>query len=600
MTIASAPPLILSIHVGHNATAALGRDGEILGVLSQERCDYIKNSSGFPTDAIFSLLRQLNLKISDIDEVVVCSKEIYPPSCYDFLYNKKASSKNGFYGFFKRVFLSSPFFSSLFLPLRWVRKIGYLAEGERYLVKKLNILGLSDRSVFRYDHHICHAAAAFYSFSTSASLAISLRRPAVITLDGYGDDTCAAVFRVGNDNCLELVSRTSGEHSIGAMYAETTKYLGMKVLEHEYKVMGLAAYPLKKYFLPVFEKLFKDYITLDSKDGLKFKARHDPARHFYLHLEKGAHGERFDNIAAALQYCVETTVGKWVGNVVTTLQADRLFFGGGVFMNVKLNKSLIESAKASQYTFMPSCGDESLAIGGLYQHFSKRGIETKPLKSVFLGVSFTNEQVRDYLMESCCDNDFVISFHEDIDDLVAELLSQGKVVGRVTGRCEFGARSLGNRAVLGNPSTMETFFKINNQIKSRDFWMPFAPSILSEMATEYLEGYNSSRDSANYMMTAYKATAVGRVHLRAAVHQGDGTLRPQIVCSDANPRYHRLIKRFQSRTGFGGVLNTSLNIHGKPLNSTIAQAMDTLRSSRLRYLAIENYLVEKTTGAVDE
>ena len=180
-----------------------------------------------------------------------------------------------------------------------------------------------------------------------------------------------------------------------------------------------------------------------------------------------------------------------------------------------------------------------------------------------------------------------------MNETVAGLLADGHVVARFAGGNEWGARSLGNRAILAHPGRMESFYTVNDQIKCRDFWMPFAPSVLDSAADQYLEGWSMDRTPAPFMITAFQSTEMGREKLVAALHRGDGTLRPQVLTEDANPDYYDLIKRFEAKTGTGAVLNTSLNRHGHPLAATPEQALDTLVHSGLQYLAIGSFLVKK-------
>ena len=176
---------------------------------------------------------------------------------------------------------------------------------------------------------------------------------------------------------------------------------------------------------------------------------------------------------------------------------------------------------------------------------------------------------------------------------IAELIANREIVARFSGKCEWGARSLGNRAILAHPSHMESFYTINDYIKSRDFWMPFAPTILDKNAHSYLKNYNSSKIKAPYMITAFEATKLGVQHLRAALHQADHTLRPQVLEYNANPSYYRLIENFEKRTGIGAILNTSYNLHGFPLVSSLDQAIMTIENSELKFIAIGDFLLQK-------
>ena len=189
------------------------------------------------------------------------------------------------------------------------------------------------------------------------------------------------------------------------------------------------------------------------------------------------------------------------------------------------------------------------------------------------------------------ENSYKIEYFEDIEIKIAQLLSEYKVVARFWDRCEWGARSLGNRAILGNPSDMKTFYEINDMIKKRDFWMPFAPSILKEDSNLYVR--NPKNIDAPYMILALEATKLAKTHLKAALHQADHTLRPQFVDKEMNPYYYKLISSFKELTGIGGILNTSFNLHGYPLVGSLEQAIFTFENSGLNYLALQNYLVSK-------
>jgi len=262
-------------------------------------------------------------------------------------------------------------------------------------------------------------------------------------------------------------------------------------------------------------------------------------------------------------------------------------------MNVKLNQQIQEMNEVHQAFFMPSCGDESNPVGACYDHAASKGISTSPLSNLFLGVSFSNDEIEAFIDERGLRKQYTVEKYDDIEARIADLLAECQIVARFAGRCEWGARSLGNRAILAHPSHMESFYTVNDYIKSRDFWMPFAPSMLDSAAPNYLSNYRPEETKAPHMITAYAATELGVEHLRAALHQGDHTLRPQVVEASASPKYHRLISLFEEKTGVGAVLNTSFNMHGYPLVATPDQALLTLKNSELKFLSLENYLISK-------
>jgi carbamoyltransferase len=243
----------------------------------------------------------------------------------------------------------------------------------------------------------------------------------------------------------------------------------------------------------------------------------------------------------------------------------------------------------------PSCGDESNPIGAAYyvyiHKFQKPAKSTKRVKQLYLGPSYSNEYAEELIKKIDLKRKYKVDFYKDIEGTIAEILAKGGIVARLAGKCEWGARSLGNRAILGDPSKMETFYTVNDQIKMRDFWMPFAPSIMEERQHDYIE--NPKNIDAPYMIMAFHSTQLAQKELRAGIHQADKTCRPQIVNKEWNPEYHRIIKEFEKETGIGAVLNTSFNLHGEPIVCSPEDAIHTLEDSGLQNVAIENYIISK-------
>lgn len=586
---------VISIQIGHNATVALAEDGAICGVLSQEKCDNIKNSSVFPHDAITALLAELGWRADEIDRVLIASINNFPKQGY--VYQRDANNnyvdKSPVIRFAK--FLRDSFVGKAFpFVFRWLRNkrlASILARGRVELFENLERAGLGNCEVEFVEHHLCHARAAYHS----APDALKAEKGLVLTIDGAGDDLCATVSIAHPDGRFERIASTDENYSPGYIYSTTTRFLGMKALEHEYKVMGLAPYAKEEYMLETYERIFKPMAWVSKSNPLTFETA-IKAPQFYEYLAKHAVGERFDNIAAALQHLTETLVIEWIGNCIKQTGIRTIFTGGGLFMNVKLNKRIQEMPEIDQVFFMPSCGDESNPIGACYDYFQRQGVSTKPLNNLYLGVSYSNDDIKSEIARLIDDEAYEVTYHEDMEAKIASLLHEQEIVARFKGPCEWGARSLGNRAILAHPSYMESFYAVNDYIKSRDFWMPFAPSMLDHKAGEYLTDYHPEKAQAPFMITAFEASELGKRSLKAALHQGDHTLRPQVVTAEAAPSYHRLISLFADKSSVGAVLNTSFNLHGYPLVSTPEQAVFTMENSALRYLALENYLIRKKDG----
>ena len=578
---------ILSIQLGHNATVGLLKDGEIIGLISQEKFDNIKNSSAFPKEAIEWLLDEF--KVDKVDYIAVSGLKIYPAQTEAFKETQENNEKS----------LKQKIADNLFLCLgekksfqEWYfKKVLASQDSIQQKAKKIffekmaeilkeDINDIEKKTVF-VEHHKCHAYSAFYALNKDKN-----EKALIVTLDGSGDYYAATVNLYENGE-IKRIASTKWIYSIGYIYSKTTVFLGLKPLEHEYKVMGLAPYAKEEYVKKVYEKYFKDVIWI--KDNLEFEAK-IPTNRFELYLKENVCMQRFDNIAGAVQKLTEELVTKWIDLAMDRFNVDRVYTGGGVFMNVKLNKKIMELDRVKKPYFMPSCGDESNPIGAaFYVYKEKSKKDPKPLKDLFLGIKYSNDEVKEFLKKY--EGKYLIKYYENIEEKIASLLADFKVVARFWDRCEWGARSLGNRAILGNASDMNTFYEINDMIKKRDFWIPFAPSILKENASLYIK--SPKNIDAPYMIVAFDSTDLAKKHLIAAMHQADHTLRAQLVDKEINPHYHKIISEFKKLTGIGGILNTSFNLHGYPLVATLDQAMFTFENSGLKYLALQNYLVSK-------
>jgi carbamoyltransferase len=216
---------------------------------------------------------------------------------------------------------------------------------------------------------------------------------------------------------------------------------------------------------------------------------------------------------------------------------------------------------------------------------------------MYLGGSYTNDEVLNFITKNNLESRYSIAKFEDVNKRIAELLSQFQIVARSSGRGEWGARSLGNRAILANPSDLKSFYMVNDTIKMRDFWMPFAPTILDTYASLYIKNWETVKtkveESLKFMILTVDSTELGRNHLRGALHQKDHTFRPQICSQFDNENFYDLLQKFEGLTGIGGILNTSLNLHGLPLVGDFEQTFYTFENSDLKFLAIENYIISK-------
>jgi carbamoyltransferase len=581
---------ILGIQLGHNSTVALLEEGKITCAVSEEKFDNIKNSSNFPSRSIRWILESRSPNPTDISYIAVSGILIYPRQLElvesrSEIYSKGSSTRD----YIKYILAKR--FPELYWKYILFKSSSIKNIGKQRLIETLSkVLRLSkkelEEKVILVPHHTCHAYSSLYTFGVFDGPAL------ILTLDGSGDYSCSTV-NVYNpkDGHIKRIVQTKWIHSPGYVYSKVTEYLGMKPLEHEYKVMGLAPYAKREHAERIKEKVFKPLLWIHPHKPFEFYSR-IPTNRIDYYLKDKLFKERFDNIAGGLQLWLEELVTEWIKNIINATNIRRVFFGGGVFMNVKMNKKIMEMDEIEECYFMPSCGDESNPFGACFYVYKKlTGEHPRPLEDLYLGPSYTLEEVEQFLKERGIFEKYKVEFYEDIEKRVAELLANFKVVARFKGRAEWGQRALGNRSILANPSDMRSFYEVNDAIKQRDFWMPFAPSILDEDEDKYI--VNPKKVKAPYMILSFDTTELARNHLKAAMHHRDKTVRPQIVYKWQNPDYWRLINYFKQLTGIGGVLNTSFNLHGYPLVATLEQAIFTFENSGLKYLALENFLISK-------
>lgn len=580
---------ILTINNGHNSTAGVFEDGECLNIFHEEKFNNVKNSSGMPVEVLDYLDKLHNLKTMDL--------------CVFSYTEQVAWSDDGvgiekaYTGFIKDAYQYVEYITgwkNIFWNLRMLIFNKFLLPKGResvknYLHKKYEI---SKEKIIFTDHHLNHCLSPLYFYDLPSKNKDYL----LISLDGVGDSYCAKVYKYNHKKEeLNLYQDIRYEDSPGILYREVTAAMGFKRLEHEHKIMGLAAYVSEeKYFQDIYKE-FKKLICFNSEVG-KFEAKFNLNSSIF-HLDKLFKRKRFDNIGAALQKITEELVLEWVRYLIKETNIKRLAFSGGVFMNVKLNQKILELDEVEEAYFQPSCGDDSLIVGAAANEFRKEKVELKPIKTMFLGHSYSNKEVEKYLKEKGAFEKYEIEYYDDIEKKSAELLANFEIVPRFKGQGEWGARSLCNRAILGNASNLETFYEVNDQVKMRDFWMPFAPTMLAEWGPKYIENWEMYKkkayDSSKYMILTYNTTELARKHLRAAIHQKDFTMRPQLVDQDDSGDMYKLLKYYEELTGMGGLLNTSLNIHGYPLVGTLDQALFTLDGSGLKYMTLENFLLKK-------
>jgi carbamoyltransferase len=331
-------------------------------------------------------------------------------------------------------------------------------------------------------------------------------------------------------------------------------------------------------------------IILNPKMPLEFENRISPF--IQSKLKTMLSGQRFDNIAAAAQRHLEDLLVNWIKKAIQKFDVHKIACSGGVFLNVKANKRIIEMDEVEDLFVYPASGDDGTAVGAGLQAYFKYCIseglkpEKIPLTDLYYGPSFSDDQIKRVLKETGWIKK--AEYHKAIDSVIGEFVADGKIVARFNGRLEYGPRALGNRSILADARDLRTVGRINFAIKHRDFWMPFAPTIIENYMDEYL----LNPKKAPYMILAFDTTN-NRDEIIAGIHTADKTCRPQTLNKDWNPEYREVLEAFQEKTGVGGLLNTSFNLHGYPIVCSPSQALWTFENSQLDGLALGNYYLTK-------
>jgi carbamoyltransferase len=566
--------LICGMNSSHTASAVLLRDGQVLSALQEERPTRLKNQSGYPGQAISNLLKHESLDWKDVDAWVFGGYETYSEL------GMKEGDRSARIRSYKNMLSPVGQLKRLLrnTPLR--KRIH--AQRRESQVQQLLAQGVSRDKIHAIEHHRCHAATAYYGAGADSDTL-------VITLDGAGDSLCATVSIPEANGQLKRISSIDESHSIGNLWSVITALLSMVPLEHEYKLMGMAPYAdrdradkAKKIFSRAFQT---------AEDGTWKRASGVPDMMFsYEYWRKQLEFTRFDDVCGGLQVFTEEFLTAWIRGWLQRTGRRKLRLSGGVFLNVKLNKCIAELSEVDDLYIFPSCGDETNCFGAAWSFMADRGQaeQLQPLQTLYLGPEPSPEAYA-HGATKAKQQGWNVSEPPVIEETVAELLANGEVVARVSGREEFGARSLGNRAILADPSRTDVVKVVNKAIKCRDFWMPFAPSVMAEQADRHVA--NPKNLAAPYMILAFDSRNTAEV--RAACHPEDATIRPQVVTRENNPNYHRLLQAFHKQTGRGTILNTSLNIHGEPIVSSPDDAIGVMQRSGLNYLALGPYLISK-------
>jgi carbamoyltransferase len=571
---------VVGVHNGHNSSAAVVQDGQLAFALQEERLTRVKNQGGLPKLTLQRISSDYPVDGIGNESLPVAFGGRNLTACdwqREAILKSYGQSSSGPVGNLKRLARRNAFVSD---SINFVKF--------RNLEKELNtVLPREHPDALGFDHHLCHAAAAYFGWGKMDEKVL------VLTCDGAGDCACGSV-NIGENGKLKTIARTEESHSVGAFFGKITYLLGMAPMEHEYKVMGLAPYAENAREARKLAEEFDQLFEFDPHNPMMWRRNNgSPAMQFAAdYLADRIQRKRFDHVAAGAQLFIEQFLARWVENCVRLTGIRRVALSGGVFMNVKANKRILELPEVEELFVFPSCGDETNAIGAAWLRYHQMYKQIpQPLEHLYLGTACTDEDVDRAIKKYEFTSAVFIEETSDIERQVAELLANNKIVARFKGRCEFGARALGNRSILANAADAHAVRTINSMIKCRDFWMPFAPSVLTERSEDYFR--KPKPMPAPHMIMTFDTHEEKRAAIPAAIHPQDFTGRPQEVSEATNPFYYSLIKHFEELTGEGVILNTSFNLHGEPVVCTAEDALRVFDVSGLQYLALENVLLKK-------
>jgi carbamoyltransferase len=574
--------LILGLNMFHaDASAAIVRDGEIVFAIAEERLNHIKHFAGFPALAVQACLDAVGARITDIDHLAVGQDS-------DANLTKKV-----------QYALANPAKILNFMKLRQRKES--MRDVRSLLANALDVPAQSMRfHEHHLEHHIAHIASAYYCSPWDKAAGFSY--------DGSGDFVSTMMARCeGNE--IEVLERVFLPHSLGSFYTMICEFIGYNKYGDEGKVMGLAPYGKDAYCDQIREiihtrnggfELDLDYfMPLGSNQGMEVLPDGTVrlARHFSDRMTTLFGPPREPNteiaprdmdLAYAMQHCFEEISFHLLNQLHRQVPIENLVMAGGCALNSVVNGKIFDKTPFRQTWIQPAAGDEGLAIGAALHtyHSVLKQPRCHTMKNSYLGPEFSDSRIESDLKKA--NLQYRKLERQPLLDAVAEQIATGNVTGWFQGRMEWGPRALGNRSIVAHPGLPNMKDILNARIKQREWFRPFAPSILVERQHEYFEHDHPSP----FMLHVYKIRPEKREQL-CAVNHVDDTGRLQSVSHEENPLYYDLIRAFERKTGIPVILNTSFN-ENEPIVCQPAEAIDCFKRTRMDALAIGPYLVLKT------
>jgi len=583
----------------HDSAACILKGGKIIAAAQEERFTRKKHDASYPKNAIEFVLKYANLKLSEVDQIVFFEKPFL--KFERLLETYVAFAPKGFISFSKAM------------PL-WIKEKLFQKNFLFNELKKHDEKYNSDVNIFFSDHHLSHAASAFFPSP--------FKEAVVLTADGVGEWATTTVA-VGKNNKLEIKKEIHFPHSLGLLYSAFTYYTGFKVNSGEYKLMGLAPYGN-----PIYEDKVKKLIDIKEDGTFRLNQKYfnyatglTMTNNYFHNLfgqkPRNSKNERLTqfhmDIASSIQKVTEEIMLKLAKAIRNEYGINNLCLAGGVALNCVANGKILKEKIFDNIWIQPAAGDAGGSLGAaLALWYIEQGNEriinpNDDMAGSYLGTEFSQIQIEDELKSIGAI--YEVENYENLIEKTSDYLSKEKAIGWFQGRMEFGPRALGGRSILGDPRSDKMQKNLNLKVKYRESFRPFAPSVLKEDLSNWFE---MNVDSPYMLLVAdinlnkqivmtneqKKLFGIDKLNIKRseipAVTHVDYSARVQTVSKNTNNRYYDLISKFKEKTGCPVLVNTSFNVRGEPIVNTPTDAFNCFMGTELDFLVIGNCVLDKT------
>ena len=561
----------LGVHFESHDTGAslVNEKGEIIAAVNEERLTRRKEEDATPINSIKAIFEMTGLNAEDISSLALSGSA---PGVRKDIQDWKT------YG---AELIQSPFTLSSYFLSHVPQKYKESELGRNLRNKKKDILNYLQGfkgKINHIDHHLCHASSAYFTSGKDDVLCL--------TFDGMGDFKTSTVYTC-HDGKLNLVDSTPWPHSAGSFYKLITEILGFRPRRHAGKITGLAAYGNPSVADSVVSKLITSKGLQLRVSNKLFEYKWHYRKYGKIHPELAKFSR--EDLSAAFQNNLEKVATEIVSRAVKMTGIRDVVLAGGVTANVKLNQRIRELPEVNSVFIHPSMGDGGLATGAALYSWSRNSFTKKipSLDNVYLGPSYSDDEIENAMKE------FGVKWEKlkNTDNFTAEMIENKKIVGRFSGRMEYGPRALGNRSILADPTDKTINDWLNERLKRTEF-MPFAPSTIKEDGKRYYKGFSTDHKAAEFMTITYDVTDEAAKTAPAVTHV-DKTARPQAVSEDTNSSYYKILQHYKKLTGISCFINTSFNMHEEPIICSPSDAIRAFKQGSVDILTLGNYVIIK-------